>query len=423
VVPLQDGNPVPYEETYSTLFLDADVLNSWSVQESAELSLDTNRYTQGTASIHALTVIDDGSNPETGFSYNFAESADWSSYETLLYDVWPEINASAVDQTPDLYFFELGGIGNCTITEFNGPAVVIDKWNAVSVSFKPHGDCAAPNLSDLTSLRWFVKVNRPTDIPGYFEPGDELHLWLDNFRLMDQNGSGEIRWNAQEDIDKYYIYFDTLDHEGHPPAATIEIGDPTISATADEVEAGGYFHNILGASTGELAIWNAPLTEKISQTQQAPTTTSPLVIHAARGEFEPIQLVVQSPTTQTLDVSATSLLHSDGTSTIPENNIRLFRVDYVPIAKISGYFGRLGLWPDPLYPVSLGETIEFPANINQPLWFRVEIPNSAKPGIYTGTIRIGSSASVPISLQVWNFTLPAHPQLESKFGFDWDTVL
>jgi len=118
-----------------------------------------------------------------------------------------------------------------------------------------------------------------------------------------------------------------------------EIGDPTISATAGEVEAGGYFHNILGASTGELAIWNAPLTEKISQTQQAPTTTSPLVIHAARGEFEPIQLVVQSPTTQTLDVSATSLLHSDGTSTIPENNIRLFRVSLARSA-LSRLIGR-----------------------------------------------------------------------------------
>ncbi|MEA3327488.1 MAG: DUF4091 domain-containing protein [Chloroflexota bacterium] len=425
VVPYLAGIPIPYEETYSTLFLDADSLNSpdpyWSVEESTELALDEIRFSQGTASIHSHTVIDEGSNAETGFTYAFAESVDWSDYETLLYDVWPEVNASAVDQSSDLYQFELGGLFCKGITEINGPAIAIDDWNSVSVSLKPYGNCEEQNLTNLTSLRWFVKVNRPTDIPGYFDPGDELDLWLDNFRLVDQNGSGEIRWNAQEDIDKYYIYFDTLDHEGHPPATTIEISETTISFTADEVEAGGYFHKILGASTGELAIWNAPLTENITQTQQAPTTTSPLLIYAARGEFEPIQLVVQSPITQSLIVSTTPLTHTDGITNIPAENIDLFRVDYVPIAKISGYFGRIGPWPDPLYPVSLGETIEFPANKNQPLWFRIEVPNSARPGMYSGTIMI-DTATVPITLQVWGFALPTHPQLESKFGFDWDTV-
>ena len=28
---------------------------------------------------------------------------DWSAYETFIYDVWPQVNASALDQAPDLY--------------------------------------------------------------------------------------------------------------------------------------------------------------------------------------------------------------------------------------------------------------------------------------------------------------------------------
>ncbi len=181
----------------------------------------TNEFTQGTASIHSHTVINEGSNSKTGFSYHFGGSQDWSAYETLLYDVWPEVNSSAVDQTPDLYSFELVGIGSCPITEFNGPPLAIDTWNSVSVSLKPFGNCETPDLASLTSLRWFVKVATEAEDHGYFEPGDELDLWLDNFRLVDQDGSGEIRWQAQAGVDKYYIYFDTLDHEGHPP--------PTIS--------------------------------------------------------------------------------------------------------------------------------------------------------------------------------------------------
>ncbi len=160
---------------------------------------------------------------------------------------------------------------------------------------------------------------------------------------------------------------------------------------------GGYFHTIQGASTGNLDKWTAPITEYTLYYQQAPIRESPLQIRAARGEFESFQLVVQSPTEQSLPVSATPLTHEGGTHIIPVENIELFRVDYVDIIKISGYFGRSGSWSDPLYPITLGETIEFPAETNQPLWIRIEVPGGAFPGLYTGTIMIGKQQHTHLS--------------------------
>jgi hypothetical protein len=92
------------------------------------------------------------------------------------------------------------------------------------------------------------------------------------------------------------------------------------------------------------------------------------------------------------------------------------------LTQISDFYGRTGPWPDPLYPVTMGSTIEVQENRNQPLWFRVEVPYGAAAGIYSGEITIGS-AIIPYSLRVWDFSLPDVNYLDSKFGFDWDAVL
>jgi hypothetical protein len=435
VVPYQGGlpgSPVPYEETYSTPFIDTSTLNIdlskpepyWFGEEDTTLAIDKARYTQETGAIHAQIAITSMSNAKTGFKYHFNGhgQTDWSEYEILLYDVWPQVNASAIDQTPDLFHFELGGLANCLIREFNGPALAMDTWNSVSISLKPFGNCEAPDLKDIEFLRFFTKVKREWENNGYYEPGDKVQLWLDNFRLVNQDGDGEIRWNAKEDVDLYYIYFDTLNHEGHPPPDLISTAEPNLTASHGMPQAGGYFHQITNASTGSLDIWHAPPVEKILQTNEAPSAAKPLLIHAARGEFEPIQLVVRSPTAQNLPVSCSTLVHSNGKNSINSDHIQLFRVDYVEITKISDYYGRTTLWPDPLYPITLGHEINFPAGVNQPLWFRIQVPANTVPGYYTGTITIGP-ASVPISVEVWNFILPQTLQLESKFGFDWQSVM
>lgn len=435
VVPYQAGipqEPVPYQETYSELLIDADTLPLessgsepyWVAEEDTLLVLDTQRFIQGTGAIHAQTVISEGSNDRTGFSYRFnlPAGADWSDYETLLYDVWAEVNASAVDQTPDVFRFSLDGMFNCIEPETNGPALALDQWTLASIPLKPYGKCAEPDMSALQSFRFFLKVNR-IDESGYYDPGDVVDLWLDHFRLVDQDaGGGEIRWQGEEGIDRYYIYFDTLNHEGHPAPDLVELTEPVEIASITTPESGGYFHLVSNATLGDLTVWSAPPVEKIMQTTQAPVATRSLTLSAARGEFEPIQLVVRSPVTQELAIHVSDFTHESAGATLSGNFVRIFRVDYVDLERISDHFGRIIPWPDPLYPISAGDEVTFTTEINQPLWFRFEVPLSAVPGIYHGEIRVGD-AVVPVELHVWGFTLPTTSSLLSHVGLDYASLM
>ena len=108
--------------------------------------------------------------------------------------------------------------------------------------------------------------------------------------------------------------------------------------------------------------------------------------------------------------------------TIPASQIELFRVDYIPLSRISDFYGRLVAWPDPLYPLSSDNTVHLTAGENQPLWIRIKVPGNASAGLYTGTLTIGTN-QIPYTLEVWNFFLPEYAHLNTSVGFDWDTVL
>jgi len=238
--------------------------------------------------------------------------------------------------------------------------------------------------------------------------------------LVDQDGSGQIRWQANQNADKYYIYFDTLNHEGHPLPKFATLGEPFINATAGTPEAGGYFHQITNAEPYGLSVWTAPIEEKILPNAKAPVSSQPLKIYAARGEFESFQIIVNSPFTTSLKVNISDLTNKS--ASINANQIELFRLDYIEISTISDQFGRLGSWPDPLYPIRFGDKITFSAKKNQPLWFRIKVPYEAMPGVYSGCVSIGS-ATIPISLELWDFSMPQDIFFDTEFGFDWDTVM
>ncbi|MFW5714614.1 MAG: hypothetical protein ACOCYU_08075 [Brevefilum sp.] len=426
------GLPIPFQETHTILFEDAEELNQdinssdpyWTNDVNWSLAFDNTHHTQGSGSIHAQINITDQSSIDPWIKYHLNDEAwiNWSDYELLLYDVRAQVNSSAVDQTPDIYHFELGGLKTCPITKINGPAMVMDTWNTAMISLKPFGNCLTPDLSAINFLKFYIMVKHTTENYGYYETLDELDLWLDNFRLLNQDSPGEIRWESNASHDSYYIYFDTINHTGHIPPITTTINGSTSLLSPGDPEAGGYFFNITNATTGNLSIWAAPTAEKILTTAKPPVSNQYLSISGARGELEPFQLIVRAPISQSMSISASPLLHSNGTSTISETNIEFFRVDYLNITQLSDFYGRPVLWPDPLYPVSPGIPINFPAEVNQPLWIRVRIPTTAQPGPYSGHISIGS-AVIPFNLNVWDFFLPDRQFLQNHFGFDWDLVM
>ena len=113
------GDPIPYQETYSTLFLDGETLNFddstgdpfWDPEYQIELTLDELKSTEGSYAIKSVLDVIGIFNYQVGFTYHFngAPFSDWSQYESLTYDLWPEVNPSALDQSPDLFHFQLAG--------------------------------------------------------------------------------------------------------------------------------------------------------------------------------------------------------------------------------------------------------------------------------------------------------------------------
>jgi hypothetical protein len=152
-------------------------------------------------------------------------------------------------------------------------------------------------------------------------------------------------------------------------------------------------------------------------------------IHAAQNEFESFQLIVRGPAS---GVSATmGTLTGPGGATIPSSEIRLFREAYLNITTASNTEGGTGMWPDALVPdvddmfneKRNAFPFDVPSGQNRVIWVEVHVPQGQTPGTYTGSINVsgtGISASVPVTLLVWNFSLPSTSNLASTFGMSWD---
>jgi hypothetical protein len=241
------GTPLPYAETYSTLLTNSEATARWSVNDAGSLALDGARYTRGPNSVHVVITNTVGGYGYPGTELHLNTQTNWSQYETLLYDVWPEVNAGALDQVPDLYWFKVyNACGGSAVTQ-GGPPLAINRWNYASVSLNPLGNCwpsphGSLNLSAISRLEFHTRDDVDGDVSGpsgFWRDGDVLSLWFDNMRLVDQD-SGAIRWQTTG-ATTYYIYFDVLTHEGHPqPTVDNTLGAATLAGSLGAPEAGGY---------------------------------------------------------------------------------------------------------------------------------------------------------------------------------------
>lgn len=218
VVPYIDGlpgEPVAFEETFSQLITDADSLTTprdemyWNIlEESTILSIDNGLKIQGEGSVHAHVEISGDTNNQTGFYFDFKDSpsGNWSNYEVFLYDIYPDVHEVDPIDIEALYSFRLDGLMNCPIIYINGPQVSTTSWNGIDLLLQSYGECQSPDYSSIDKIKFiFEKMGN-----SYMEIGDILDLWVDNFRLFDQDANGQIIWNAEENIDSYYLYFNLL---------------------------------------------------------------------------------------------------------------------------------------------------------------------------------------------------------------------
>ncbi|HET7752810.1 MAG TPA: glycoside hydrolase domain-containing protein [Anaeromyxobacteraceae bacterium] len=173
------------------------------------------------------------------------------------------------------------------------------------------------------------------------------------------------------------------------------------------------------------SVWTAIATEKVLPAAKA-RSTNDARIAAARNEFEAFQVVVTGPATG-VSASATEL---NGPGKIPSP--KLYREELINITNASAADGMKGRIPDALVPDvdEWGEKrnafpFDVPAGESRAVWVEVYVPKDAKPGEYTGSVTVKSSAGeqqVPVKLTVWDFELPSTASLKSVFVLGYSTL-
>ncbi len=180
--------------------------------------------------------------------------------------------------------------------------------------------------------------------------------------------------------------------------------------------AGTYGYNLGGDS--DCAVWWAEGAYKVMRYDPLPEgQVIPVRLKSARNEYESFQVVLKPRREiESLVISITDLKNNAGGS-IPAAYITIREEVYVHIIRPTDDYGKPGWYPDPL-PEPDGP-LHLDSGLNHPFWITVKVPAAAKPGSYSGTIRLradGWSRDIPLSLEVWNFSLPARTTIRSSFG-------
>ena len=156
-----------------------------------------------------------------------------------------------------------------------------------------------------------------------------------------------------------------------------------------------------------------------------------IFIQTARNEYESFQIVVKPDSSTNVAVTIHDL-HDEEGHIFSRKNFTLYNVHYIYVKKPSPRSKAAPGWfPDGL---SHYETFPVEKRVNAVVWVDVYTPENQKPGTYKGSIRIemDSIVEIPVSIEVWNFTLPQKVSLKSgtevavehvleAHDIDWDS--
>ncbi len=183
-------------------------------------------------------------------------------------------------------------------------------------------------------------------------------------------------------------------------------------------QAGSQEVGYLLSGGSEASVWWAEGAYKIKKSDPLPRTPAAGVsLFAARNEFEPFLLVLKP--NQRLDRVRVECgpLAGPGGALISPSRVTVCHVGYVNVTVPTDEAGAAGEWPDPLPPYD-GPFTAWPGE-NHTLWITVFVPEDVPAGEYGGRILLTAGPwkrEVPVSLTVWDFTLPRESQVRSSFG-------
>ena len=219
----------------------------------------------------------------------------------------------------------------------------------------------------------------------------------------------------------------TLKHTGEQRLQIQLKGDVNYTLSTDvniPILHANYHGARIRSNNTSLIAWVADSGWKVSETQAIPKAeTNGLYLSAAQNEFEAIQLVIKAARPiANLEINLTDLINEFGEK-IPKKFLELFGVGYVNIRSPSDKAGISDKWPDPLIP--LESPIDINNRHNRPIWIRTFIPPKTNPGYYHGNVLVTSPTlviKIPLTIEVYPFSLPKTMHCRSAIGLDFDTV-
>ncbi len=175
------------------------------------------------------------------------------------------------------------------------------------------------------------------------------------------------------------------------------------------------------AQTKDLGVWWCESGWKIERERALPpkparSSLKPVSVSAARGEYEPVQVILRPERDGELLSAEITPLHGRWGRKSPIS-ARIDEVAYVHVTHPTDTNCVAGWYPDPLPP--LVTPLKLRAGQNQPLWLTFHVSRDTKPGDYSAKLILRTTLGevrVPVKLHVSDFTLPAESHLRSAFG-------
>ena len=182
-------------------------------------------------------------------------------------------------------------------------------------------------------------------------------------------------------------------------------------------------------------VWLVDGMQRVKPDEPAGTTTS-IELFAAKGEYEPFQIIIRGPQGGLNNVNVLALdFRGPDNQKISKDHITLYREHYIYLSKGSSDRGGSnrplgkGWYPEPLIPFANPQTgkdlsgaeldavpFDLKENKNQPIWVDIFVPRNAQAGQYKGAFTVTcqqGNVDISITLNVWDFELPLRPSLIS----------
>ena len=171
----------------------------------------------------------------------------------------------------------------------------------------------------------------------------------------------------------------------------------------------------------DLSLWWCESAWKIGRERPLPDNPltapfPPVTVSAARGEYEPVQIIL-NPTKACRLASVRVPELRDARGRAGDVTTTVNEVAYVRVTRPTDPSCLAGSYPDPL-PV-LESPLELRAGQNHPLWITFHVGPNATAGDYKGELLLDTTLgrlAVPIQVHVYNFQLPDRSHLKSAIG-------